>query len=115
MIIGIGIDIEEISRIKKAFKQKNFLRQFNLSQKSSNKVISDYPSDYCILEALFKALGCPVDFATKNISIARVNGQPQIEMPEASSNFRFNIKTHVSVSHVKNLVVCIVIVESKNE
>ena len=115
LIIGIGIDIEEIPRIRKAYKQKNFLRQFNLSQQSSNKVASDYPSDYCILEALFKALGCPFDFTTKNISIARVNGQPQIEMLDVSSNYTFNIKTHVSVSHVKNLVVCIVIVESKNE
>jgi phosphopantetheine--protein transferase-like protein len=115
LIIGIGIDIEEIPRIKKAYKQKNFLRQFNLSRQSSNKVASDYPSDYCILEALFKALGCPFDFTTKNISIVRVNGRPQIEMLDISSNYVFNFKTHVSVSHVKNLVICIVIVESINE
>jgi hypothetical protein len=114
LIIGIGIDIEEIPRIRKAYKQKNFLRQFNLNRHSSNKVALDYPSDYCILEALFKALGCPFDFATKNISIVRVNGKPQIEMLDISSNHVFNFKTHVSVSHAKNLIICIVIVESIN-
>jgi phosphopantetheine--protein transferase-like protein len=112
MIIGVGIDIEEIPRIKKAYKQKNFLRQFNLSRHSSNKVASDYPSDYCILEALFKALGCPFDFTKKKISIVRVNGQPQIEMLDVSPSYLLNFKTHVSASYVKNLVICIVIVES---
>lgn len=114
MIIGVGIDIEEVPRIKKAYKQKNFLRQFYLGSKNPNKTPSDYPSDYCIIEALFKALGCPIDFTTKNISIIRVNGQPRIEILDVSSNHSFIFNTHVSVSYAKNLVICIVVVESKN-
>jgi CBS domain containing-hemolysin-like protein len=52
-----------------------------------------------ILEEIVGPIEDEHDFATKNISIARVNGQPQIEMLDISSNYTFNIKTHVSVSH----------------
>ena len=114
MIIGVGIDIEEVSRIKNAYKQKNFLRQFYLGNKNPNKTPSNYPSDYCIIEALFKALGCPIDFTTKNISIVRVNGQPRIEILDTQANHLFDFNIHVSVSYAKNLVICIVVVESKD-
>jgi len=114
MIIGVGIDIEEVSRIKNAYKQKNFLRQFYLGNKNPNKTPSDYPSDYCIIEALFKALGCPIDFTTKNISIVRVNGQPRIEILDTPANQLFDFNINVSVSYAKNLVICIVVVESKD-
>jgi phosphopantetheinyl transferase (holo-ACP synthase) len=114
MIIGIGIDIEEVPRIKKAYKQKNFLRQFYLGNKNPNKAPSNYPSDYCIIEALFKALGCPTDFATKNFSIVRINGQPRIEILDIEPNHFFNFNTHVSVSYARDLVICIVVVEGEN-
>jgi len=112
MIVGVGVDIEEIPRIKKAYKQINFLRQLNLTGKYSNASTSSFPSDYCIIEALFKALGCPIGFSTKNISIIRVDGQPHVEILDFSLNGLYNFKIHVSVSYAKNLVACVVIVES---
>lgn len=114
MIVGVGIDIEEVPRIKKAYKQKNFLRLFNLANKSLNEEPSEYPSDYCIIEALFKALGCPIGFTTKNISIVRVNGKPRIEILDVSPKHLFDFNTHVSVSYARNLVICIVVLERKN-
>ena len=87
-IYGIGSDIIDISRIKKALKSKNFQKRFfskneiKAAENKSNKIAS-YAKRFAAKEAFSKALGTGISggISFKDISIQNnKKGKPDIEL-----------------------------------
>jgi holo-[acyl-carrier protein] synthase len=87
-IYGIGSDIIDISRIKKALKSKNFQKrcfsknEIKTAENKSNK-ISSYAKRFAAKEAFSKALGTGISggISFKDISIQNnKKGKPDIEL-----------------------------------
>lgn len=122
MIRGIGIDLIEVDRIQKAIENygERFLKRVFTQTEiqycetfNENKYIH-YAARFAVKEAFSKALGTGLTsgFKFNNIGIRNeTNGFPTIElfdiMKEKYSVYRIN----VSLSHIKNFAVAIVIIE----
>ena len=87
-IFGLGSDIIDISRIKRAFKNKNFKKkifsknEIKTSDSKSSK-ISSYAKKFAAKEAFSKALGTGISggISFNEISIKNhKKGQPYIEL-----------------------------------
>ncbi len=105
MIIGIGTDITEVSRIKLSVDRfgSNFIKKIlhtkEIEENLSLETIAGY---YCAKEALIKALG-HTTLQFNDIQIMKDEyGKPTIEMEP--------YKIHVSITH-DNYVVAIVVIE----
>lgn len=116
MVVGIGIDIIEVDRVKKLaeknprFLQRIFTRQeLNYCQKKRNQY-QHLAARFAAKEAFFKAIGRKIswtDIETINLS----SGKPQLKI---TSKQRFSFKdAHVSLSHVAEYAVAAVILEGK--
>ena len=119
-IRGIGVDIIEIPRIKKAYERwgDSFLR----------KIYSRAEIDYCMRkklpftslaarfaakEACFKALSQAGIHITlwHGIEVSRsLNGRPGLVVPKAKG-----LTLHLSLSHLRELAVAMVVVEGKSD
>ncbi len=119
MITGIGIDIIEVERIKKLVdKNPRFLKrifttqEIHYSQKKINKY-QHFAARFAAKEAFFKALGRRIkwtDIGLINLS----SGKPQLEIKDTKLKEKFSFdKIHVSVAHLKEHAVAIIILESK--
>lgn len=121
MILGIGTDIIEIDRIKKAiintpkFLEKLFtekeLKQFNLD----NPRIESIAGNFAVKEAVSKALGTGMrEIGFRDIEVFRDDlGKPFIEVSEKIDKTILVEKYsfHVSISHNKTSAVAFVILE----
>lgn len=124
MIVGIGIDIIEIGRIKKAIERTNkFLeRNFSINEleyfKSKSYKAESIAGSFAAKEALSKALGTGFrGFSLKDIEVLRDElGRPYIELSEKinkileEKNLK-DLKIHVSISHNKENSIANVIIE----
>lgn len=114
MIYGVGIDIIEVDRVKKiAEKNTRFLQ----------KIFTQTEIDYCLekknkyqhlaarfaaKEAFFKALGRSIGW--KNIGLVNLpSGKPELEI-KSKEELPFE-KVEVSISHLKDYAVAVVILE----
>jgi len=125
MIIGTGIDIVEIARLKGKDKDDAFLSRIYTDNelKYILKKIDNTPSlasHFAAKEAFLKALGTGIGygFSTKDIEVAHdEKGKPFYVLSDnVYSSFldKKNIKTHLSISHDKNYAVAFAIIESCN-
>lgn len=116
MVLGIGIDIIEVKRIKKlAEKNPRFLqriftsREINYCQKKRNKH-QHLAARFAAKEAFFKAIGRRInwtDIELFNLS----SGKPQLKI-KSKERFSFE-EAHVSISHLAEYAVAAVILEGK--
>ncbi len=116
MIIGTGIDIVEIERIKKIFqRQKRFVdRVLTNTEKekffrlSESRQIEFLAGRFAVKEAYSKAVGTGIG---ENLSFLDIevlsdeNGKPVLTKP-------LDHKTHLSITHSKEYAVAQVIIES---
>lgn len=114
---GIGVDILEISRIKKAYErwgvaflEKVFLREeidYCLTK------VNPYPSlaaRFAAKEAAFKALSQAGIHITlwHGIAVARAeDGRPRLVVPKATG-----LRLHLSLTHSKEFAVAMVVAET---
>lgn len=125
MIVGIGIDIIEISRIKKAVERTERFLYRNFSEreidyfKAKSYKAESIAGSFAAKEALSKAIGTGFrGFSLEDIEILRDElGKPYIEFSEKVStvlNERGlkNIKIHLSISHNKENSIANVIIEN---
>lgn len=117
MILGCGVDIIEVRRIREAVKRwgEDFLKRiFTLRELEFTR---DKPSLYEHLagrfaakEAVSKALGLK-DITFKDIEIINNEvGKPNCILLK---NNRDNLDIHISISHIKNYAVATAIVTKK--
>jgi len=116
MINGIGIDMIEVERIKKtAEKNPKFLERIFTSREVSyclgkrNKY-QHLAARFAAKEAFFKAIGRRTNW--KDVELFNVpSGKPELEI-KAKERFSF-VEVHVSISHLKEYAVAMVILEGK--
>ncbi|MBL7136839.1 MAG: holo-ACP synthase [Candidatus Marinimicrobia bacterium] len=123
MIFGIGTDIIEVERVGKqiskgnGFKEKIFTpNEIKYCESRKNKA-QNYAARFAAKEAFFKAIGTGWRRGLAFSEIEVVNnelGKPEINLYGKTKKFIEENRIeniHVSLSHVKNLVSAIVILE----
>lgn len=121
MIIGIGTDIVEISRIENAIKKQSFLKKyFTINELSLFSSKSNYgetvAGNFAAKEAVSKSMGSGFrGFGADEIEILRDElGKPYIKLYgqafEKSKNMEIN-NFHISISHCDTYAVAYVIAE----
>ena len=121
MIIGIGTDIIEIERIKKAverehFKNKVFTKiEQNYSESRGNRSAASYAARFAAKEAFFKAMGTGINTNLTDVEIINnENGQPEIflhgKLFQAAKNLSVE-KIFLSLSHSREYATAVVAVE----
>jgi holo-[acyl-carrier protein] synthase len=117
MIIGTGVDITEVNRLRKAVEKwgESFLTRVftDLELSNAKKRVNFYPhlaGRFAAKEAVFKALG-ESDLNFKDIQILNDGqGKPYCEIHNKKIKAR---EIHISISHVKNYAVANAIVTPK--
>lgn len=122
MILGIGTDIVEVTRIaksieKNAFKEKVFSKtEITYCESKKNKAES-YAARFAAKEAFFKALGTGWrgGMAFNEVEIKNDKlGKPTLNVAGKTAKIieKINIKTiHVSLSHTKETAIAMVVLE----
>ena len=121
MIKGIGIDIIEIDRIKKAMeKRDSFIeRLFTENEvvlfKRKNYKVESIAGNFAAKEAISKALGTGIAFSWKNIEVLRdEKGKPYANLSGNAKKIFDDKKCknlQISISHSKEYAVANCIIE----
>ncbi len=125
MIFGIGIDIIEVARIEKqieaesnSFVKKIFTEnEIRYCETKIKNKAQNYAARFAAKEAFFKALGTGWrdGLSWKDIEIENDElGKPNILLSgKSKKNIQENSisKIHVSLSHIKEIAVAVVILE----
>jgi holo-[acyl-carrier-protein] synthase len=109
LILSIGIDIEEKSRILSAVEREPVLLN-RLSGDNGRFEISNF----VIYEAFYKAMGCPTYIKWGEIKINRTNGRPQINAIGEMADRLSGMAIHLSVSHTDSHILAVVVIEKLN-
>ena len=118
MIIGLGIDIIEIERIKKAVSKNHFRdsvfteHEQNYCESRGKNSAASYAARFAAKEAFFKALGTGI--FTKLTDVEVVNderGAPHINL-RGKAKEKAAAKISVSLSHSKDFATAICIIEN---
>ena len=121
MIIGLGVDLCSISRIKKATRSRYFVErifrpsEIAYAEERGKGAASSYAAAYAAREAFAKATG--LSFAKIVLSnwfcLERKNGVPRIAVsPELDGAFARGERTAwVSLSHDGDYAVAVVVIE----
>ena len=124
MVLGIGIDIIEIERIKKSvdeygdhFLNKIYTKvEIEYSQSKANKY-QHYAARFAAKEAIYKALSNDTDkvYSWQDVEIYNeVNGLPKVNFFGALKDYLNEDKQlKISMSHSENYVTCVAILYSK--
>jgi len=127
VILGIGVDIVELRRIKKIIedegKKESFLNKlFNDEEieyfKSRNFKVEYIAGRFAAKEAVSKALGTGFrNFEFKDITITRDElGKPEVILKNNAHNIareKGKYKFHISISHGEDSAIAYVIMEQK--
>lgn len=122
MIIGIGTDIIEIERIKKACDKDAFL-SYSFTEKEAElfkgKAIS-LAGNWCVKEAVVKALGTGFrGCKAREIEVLRdEKGRPFVNLYGGAKEIaeRLGIAYfHVSISNLKQMAVAFVVAEGRED
>ncbi len=106
MIYGIGCDLTEVARMKKAAERESFLkRAFSQAELDRFAMFRD-PSEsmagaWAAKEAFSKALHTGVTgFSLTEVSVLhRDNGEPYLSLSGNAAKLAEGLKVHISISH----------------
>ncbi len=122
MIIGIGNDIIEIERVRRAvssehFKSKVFtINEQNYCESRGVQSAVSYAARFAAKEAFFKALGTGIFTALTNVEILNNDsGQPQIFLYGTAKDFAEKLhvkKIFVSLSHCHEYATAFAVLEN---
>ncbi len=118
MIRGIGTDIVDINRIKKACEIASFIKKYYTSEEiiSCNGRFSSLAGNFAIKESVAKALGTGFrNFEPINIEVLRDDlGKPYVNL-YGKAKERLEVidgnKIYASISHEKDYAVGFVLIE----
>lgn len=112
MIVGLGIDLVDISRFSKSLEVPNFKQKiFSLNEGTLSPL--HLAGRFAAREAFFKALGNQEVFNYKDLEVTNeVNGKPQFKFLNELSKYCGDKSIHLSISHTSEYAMAIVIIES---
>ena len=125
MILGLGIDLCQISRMEKSITFSGFIRrvfspdEISYSENKKGKRSESYASAFAAREAFCKASGLPLDsVAFRGVSLLRdEKGRPSLKLTEKVSDelmkkFQVPVNVFVSISHEGDYAVAVVVIEA---
>ena len=118
MIIGLGTDIIEIERIKRAVGKKHFrdnvfteTEQKYCESRGKNSAAS-YAARFAAKEAFFKALGTGIFTKLADVEVINdKNGAPKINLHGKAEILAADKKISVSLSHSRDFAIAVCIIE----
>ena len=117
MIIGLGTDIIEIERIKKAVTKKIFRdnvfteREQNYCDSRGKNSAASYAARFAAKEAFFKATGTGIFTSLKDVEIVNdERGAPKINLRGQLKSLTLG-KIFVSLSHCREYATATCIIE----
>ena len=121
MIIGIGVDIIEIERVRQAIQNnKNFLSKlftereidYFISRNMNSEVIA---GNFAAKEAVSKALGTGIrGFSFKDIEILRNElGKPEVILHSGANLIGNSLRVHLSISHNNSSAIAYSVLEGE--
>jgi holo-[acyl-carrier protein] synthase len=122
MILGVGVDIVEVARIRGAlenprtgerFRERVFTVEEAAYCSPRRNAYESYAARFAAKEALMKALGRP--FGWQEIEVLRLNGPPRIQLRGRAAAHAEALgirRTSLSLSHTAHLAIAYVIAES---
>ena len=122
MIYGIGNDVVEVSRIKKALENPKFKErvytesEVDLIELKGGKWES-YAGRFAAKEAIAKAFGTGVrDFNFSDIEILNDTfGKPMVTLKNGLENMYVGFKIEMSISHSKEYATAVAIIFKENQ
>jgi len=123
MILGIGVDIAEVDRIKRSISEGNHFKKRVFTEVEQNYCDSiknsaeSYAARYAAKEAFFKALGTGWHGELKFTDLEVVNnelGKPIVHLHNEAQRMakEMGVKSvHISLSHTKETAIAYLILE----
>lgn len=109
-IVGVGIDMVDIARIRAAMRSPRFLPRILRSEEMRPNPSAEWVAGrWAAKEAAAKALGTHLRWHDVAI-VAGSDGKPGVHLVESAK--RPNIKIHLSISHERQFAVAMVVAES---
>lgn len=117
MIIGTGVDITEVRRLRLAiekwgdeFLNRVFTNEELIKAKARSSLYQHLAGRFAAKEAVFKALGNK-DLGLKDVQILNdQEGKPHCEILNGKGK---KVDVHISISHVKNYATAFAIITAK--
>ncbi len=126
MILGLGLDVVEISRIGRlldgpAGRADRFLaRCFTVAERAYCDARVDragrYAARFAAKEAAVKALGAPAGVRWTDLEVTRAEGAPRVTLRGAASDAAARLgvsRLHLTLSHDAGVAAAAVILEGK--
>lgn len=120
LILGIGVDIVEISRIEKALKSSRFAEKIYTEREKEYKMVNTLAGCFAAKEAISKAFGTGFSkILPKEIEIVKEKtGKPFVILhgnaKKAAEDMGIT-DIHLSISHSKDNAVAFAVAEKKGE
>ena len=121
MIIGIGTDIIEIERVKRAINNRHFVervytvKEQNYCKSRGQQASASYAARFAGKEAFFKALGTGIVCNLTDVEILNDElGCPHVFLTGKAAEFFSKMKAkkiHISLSHSRNYAVATCTIE----
>ena len=121
MIIGIGTDIIEIGRVRRAVAKEHFKRrvftdtEINYCESRGQSAAASYAARFAAKEAFFKALGTGIVTALKEVEVVNnLRGQPEIFLygdTKILAQEKSVDKIFLSISHSREYATANVVLE----
>ena len=121
MIEGIGVDVVEIPRIRRAidvwgatFLNKVFSKQELAYAESKKSPVPHIAARFAVKEAVAKAMstGWSGGFRWKDVEVENdTSGKPRVHLYGAARKSLDGRKIFVSISHSENVVVALAVIE----
>lgn len=121
MILGIGVDLCEVARIRRLVEKykDRFLNRVFTEEEQKKKDFSSLAARYAAKEAMIKALGGYYISHLREVSVVTgERGEPKIVLTgKALSRFKEigGKSIRLSLSHTKELAIAIVMIEGGEE
>jgi holo-[acyl-carrier protein] synthase len=115
MLVGLGVDMVEVGRIKKALNRwgERFLRRVFTSQERSYCMRKAFPEQsfaarFAAKEAVFKAMGRGLSVGIRWTDVEIVNdksGKPEVRLEKKITRRIDNKRILLSISHTKEFAI----------
>jgi holo-[acyl-carrier protein] synthase len=115
VIIGIGVDVVEIARIRTALSRTPGLALRVFAQSERDLPVASLAARFAAKEATAKALGAPPGLAWTDVRVRRDgSGRPELEVSGTVAQVAGRLgvsRWHLSLSHDGGLSIAMVVAE----
>ena len=116
MIVGVGIDVVDISRFQESLERTPGLRDRLFTGQERGRPIASLAARFAAKEALAKALGAPVGMGWHDAEVvSEATGNPVFEIRGSVLSRANDLgvgSVHVSLSHDAGIASAVVVLES---